>query len=185
MADTGWIIAGAGANVNIGSTDWTNPGTITADDGLSASVALKDTDSDYLKASNFGFAIPTGATIDGIAIRVKARVEIDGSTGAIFYVAPWKDDSTAGTDLCGTQDLTTTFTNYDYGGATELAGLTLTVADVNASTFQCRIRCHAGNLSGLTSDYPDVDTVWMKIYYTEAGAGGEELNQGSAQLIGL
>ena len=39
MASTGFTIVGAGATVNTGGSAWSNPGNITADDGMGSSVS--------------------------------------------------------------------------------------------------------------------------------------------------
>src|SRR3989304_1553377 len=60
-----------------GEQDWRTPGNIGADDGAVAGIIspLFDAgDHSYrLKAQNFGFTIPAGATIDGITVEIDRR----------------------------------------------------------------------------------------------------------------
>lgn len=327
MAVTDWLIAGAGSNdATVGSTDWTNPGNITADDATNAQVEVhtvsgaaensvrlfvggvpvgddKSTEttvtnadqtigsstdlwgltptpaqinasdfgfgysvdgnlgtSKYLLASDFGFSIPTGATIDGIEVflnktHFSASVRIDyvairvhytvsgeekfpgtASNDATVGTIDWVDDNSTGLSLVelisandgntthptgvritgGVTDtsarlfiggspagdskhLGTTFSTgvRTYGGASDLWGLTPSVAQINASNFGFGISI-TGN--GGTSKYlyvsnfgfsiptgatidgievdadvintigePDFDYISIKVYYTASG----------------
>lgn len=176
--DTGFVIAGAGATVNTGSGPvWTDPGNITADDATNASSSVfASATSDDLKASNFGFSIPGGATIDGIEVR--AQLAASFGPDNYVYVNVGKDDSTLATNKNPGVATTTTPTNYDSGGSSDLWGLSWTAAEINASTFQVRIRTQNGSfLNSLC------DAIWAKIYYTPAAGGADE--QPAAQLIGI
>ena len=64
--------AGTGADVTgTGTGDWINPGYITADDTNYASVTLTgSTNFHYLEGTNYGFAIPANATINGILVTI-------------------------------------------------------------------------------------------------------------------
>ena len=64
--------AGTGAdNTGVGTATWTNPGNITAADTNYATCSLGSSAvSHYLWATNFGFGIPAGATINGIQVSV-------------------------------------------------------------------------------------------------------------------
>jgi hypothetical protein len=62
---------GGGNSVATGNA-WSSPGNITADDAFVAQCTIPAGDeSDYLLAQSFGFAIPSGATVDGIEVLVK------------------------------------------------------------------------------------------------------------------
>jgi hypothetical protein len=171
MASTGFTICGTGANnTDIGTEAWVNPGNITADDGSNANgnAAAKNEQMNYLVGSNFGFAIPDGATIDGIEARIQAFDSSGGATVDITHVIIYKDDSTPGSDLeAGATSLTGLVTNYDYGSSSELWGLTWTAAEINSADFQLRISTNAGNPAGDAQ----VDFLAVNILYTEAGGG--------------
>jgi len=68
---------------------WANPSRITADDASLSTVTFpsaagtSNTASEYLRASNFGFSIPTGARIDGVTTSVEASQT--GSFGPYIY----------------------------------------------------------------------------------------------------
>ena len=62
----------AGSNSVATGNAWSSPGNITADDAFVAQCTIPAGDeSDYLLAQSFGFAIPSGATVDGIEVLVK------------------------------------------------------------------------------------------------------------------
>ena len=58
-------------NASVGTTAWTNPGNVIANDGAEATCNA-GADSQYLVVRDFDFAIPTGATIETIRVDVEA-----------------------------------------------------------------------------------------------------------------
>jgi hypothetical protein len=167
MASTGFTLAGAGANVTgVGTEAWANPGNITAADDTYASgaAAAKDEQMNYLKGSSFGFSIPAGSRIDGIELRIQAKSTI--GIAKLTHAIVGKSDSTLGSDLISTDvTISSTEGDYTYGSSTEKWGLTWTVDDINASTFQGMISANASNFAG-TADDPVVDAMWINVHYT-------------------
>ncbi len=180
MVDTGWVIAGAGTNdAGVGDTAWNNPERIMADDDSHANGnnAAKNAQMNYLVASDFGFAIPSTATIQGIEARFQAK---DGrnANGTFIQVATrthaliGKDSTTLSLDLeTGSGAVTATPTDFDYGGPTELWGLSWTAAEINAPTFRALISMNASSYLSLVAGQPQVDAVWMKVYYSLNASG--------------
>lgn len=114
---------------------WTNPNNILANDGVFATCALGGGDTtSLLLASNFGFAIPGGATILGIQVDVK-RFASGGTVkdnGLFLQKLSGSDvgsDKSTGVNWAGASQLDS------YGGAADLWGTTWTPAEINASTF--------------------------------------------------
>lgn len=113
-----------GSNVGPGyppNASWSNPGNITADDANSASTGFFEggQGSDELVASAFGFALPSFAKIDGIAVRVDGSQT--GSFGNVFISPTGATFKDAGA------------LNQTYGGATDLWGADeIDVADINS-----------------------------------------------------
>lgn len=77
MADTGWKNpATAGQDSNTGQNNWSNPDAIKVEDGITAGWSGPKFDGNdvedgpSLKASNFSFAVPVGATITGIETKI-------------------------------------------------------------------------------------------------------------------
>jgi hypothetical protein len=165
MADTGWVIAGSGQNNTIlGGTDWANPGNITADDGsraTSGNTGFPDS-TRYLRAYNFGFAIPAGATIDGMEVRAQrhAGAGVINDVSIRLFISEFTltgDDKSVGASWSTTPDTVATF-----GGATDLWGATPTEAQVEDAGWGW------GMVGDDTSGFQTLfcDVMEMKIYYT-------------------
>lgn len=169
MADTGFVLTGQGRAVNRtgGTTAWTNPGNITSDNGTNATVTVggfSPTDSHWLVADTFDFSsIPAGAIINGIEFRVQMSVNTAASS-TIVEVNIGKSDGTQGTPKSPATAITTTPTNYDYGGASDLWGLSISLAEVQTSTFQARVAVRCG--AAFTTRSFSADVVWMRVHYT-------------------
>lgn len=175
MASTGFILAGTGANnADAGNNAWSSTGNITASDNSRATTGTIEhpNTSQYLHATNFGFAIPSGATIDGIEARVE-RLEQTGDTEGMqdIVVQLIKGGTRSGDNNA---DLTTVWSStesaVDYGGAADLWGNTLDDTDVNASTFGVAVRCQYD--PGDDDSTALVDAIWINVHYTEGGGGG-------------
>lgn len=67
---------GTGADdASVGTITWSNPGNITASDNTYATnlTGCITSVSHYLKATNFGFSVPAGATITGITVEIERK----------------------------------------------------------------------------------------------------------------
>ena len=73
-ARTGADVSGTGTGI------WLNPTNITAADSNYASVTLSSSTSHYLQGSNYGFALPSNAAINGIQVTI-GRYESGQSSG--------------------------------------------------------------------------------------------------------
>lgn len=160
MADTGFVIAGAGAsNASFGDVSWDGPGNIAQDGDQTFSEDI----TEYLVSSAHGFAIPTGATIDGIEVRVRSLGEFASPAVAFERVRIVKGGVIGSTDkAAGT--LTTSAVNYDFGGASDLWGEMWAATDINASNFGVAVAFDA------SSNFAYVNDVWIKVYYTEGAS---------------
>jgi hypothetical protein len=165
---------GTGANdASTGSQAWSNAGNITAEDATYATATLSaSTDTQYLKATNFGFSIPSGATINGIGVRVKKR----STNGEIIDLAVRlvKGGTIGSTDASQLSRWFVTTPDYHYyGGATDLWGDTWTDTDINASNFGMALRAQWENVnSAQISDVASVDVIKIEVFYTGGGGGG-------------
>jgi hypothetical protein len=175
MANTGFTLAGTGANnADAGNAAWSNTGNITADDGTSAgSFPKAGQTSQYLHATNFGFALPSGATIDGIVVRVDRLATanlITDHTIQLIIGGSRSGDNKADTMTTWPSSAAT----KDYGSASDLWGLTLAEADIESSTFGVAIR-----VSSTGTASAQVDAIWIDVYYTsDAVAAGRVTGSG-------
>lgn len=117
-----------------GTVAWTNPQNAKVSDDTYVSADLTGTaslTSHYLSLSNFGFSVPTGATINGIS------VEIDKKGQAVdALVKIIKKDGSLGTVNKGKEGTwPASETTFTYGGASDLWSETWTPEDINDPDF--------------------------------------------------
>jgi len=150
----------------VGTITWTNPANAKAADSVYASSSITyNATSYYLLATNFGFNIPTGSTINGISARVK---RYSGSATYIkdAYVQLIKGGVVQTTNKAVTTGWPTSNTySATYGGAADLWSGTWTPADINASNFGIAIAAkNTKTTSGTYIAY--VDHIELTISYT-------------------
>lgn len=145
---------------NTGS--YTNPTNATADDGVYATMT-NDVSSTH-SFSNFGFAIPSDATIDDII--VKANLKVSSITSRSSFGMQLSVD---GGTVWSTQKLTNQveITDVDvfWGGDPDTWSVFPTVAEINSSNFWIRIQ---NDLVGGTND-PSIDYIAVNVLYTAGG----------------
>lgn len=169
MASEGPNSPGTVQSVSVGEVAWTNPSNATSSNNSHATVSLDQQPSDYLTASNFGFSIPVGATIDGIVVEFEKRSDQGGNiVDDVVQLA--KAGVWIGTNK---GDAVTQWPASDayasYGAINDLWGTTWTVSDINNSGFGARIQATE---TGVGVDTAYIDHVRITVYYTEAGGGG-------------
>jgi len=125
----------AGTATNIGSgEEWKEVGNITTTNNR-AKVKLKKESSQYLQGTNYVFAIPTGAIINGITVAIfkekKGKDNIEDVVVSLVKGGNIIDENKAkiGEDWQKDQ------TEVTYGGIADLWGTTWTAADINATNF--------------------------------------------------
>lgn len=143
-----------------GSPAWTNPSNATANDGSFATVTVAGF-TGTLTWTGFGFAVPTGSTIDGIEVDVWVKTTSPGTSGdnlARLVIG----GSQAGSNMAVGTALSSGGAILTYGGPTDLWGLTPSVSDVNASNFG--FAWQAGGSATISVDYARI-----KIYVSGIG----------------
>ena len=157
-----------------GGAAWSNLTNINATDGAVASATLNDTSptvSQTIAATGFGFAIPSTATIYGIAATV---IKAAGNTnlGIIDNVVQLLKAGVSVGDNKADQAhnwSTSGLVSSPYGGSNDLWGATWTAADINAANFG--ISLGARQNGGLGNTAAQIDSVTLTITYaTGAGA---------------
>lgn len=122
----------------------------------------------YLRASSFGFAIPGGATIDGVL----AEAGIWSSAGGASYDNSIKlcvGGTISGNNKANGTAWPASYVSKQWGGAADLWGLSLTDSDVNNSGFGFGVACGVGGFDQVYMDY-----MYLYVFYTAAApaAGG-------------
>ncbi|MEK7113544.1 MAG: Ig-like domain-containing protein, partial [Patescibacteria group bacterium] len=166
-----------------GSVAWENTSNSTPSDNnyATASLTLATETTQYLEATNFGFAVPDGGTILGIKVQIEkgetcadctvSDVEVKlvkagsvvGDNKALG--ANWPATGSGGSRYYGIASATVD------GTSTDLWGTTWTPAEVNNSGFGVVISAKE-NSDSATSII--VDMIRMTVYYDDGvGAGGD------------
>jgi len=151
------------------ANDWLTPGNIAADDGSEAQITAATYDSPdisfRLKAQNFGFTIPTAATIDGITVEIDRRSIIAGS-GKDFRVQLLNAaGALVGTNKADTATAwPTTSTVKTYGGAADTWTASPTDAMVNDPDFGVVLSVSAA----IANADIGVDFIRVTVTYTAA-----------------
>jgi len=151
-------------DATVGTIAWTNPDNAKVSDDVYATVFLLDGEvTHYLKATNFGFAIPAGATINGIV----AEFEVKSSSSVTTHASDSRivKSGVIGTTNKGTGAYLSTIEAYiSYGNSTDLWGEIWSPSDINASDFGFVLSLNR-TASGAGST-ASVDHIRITVYYT-------------------
>lgn len=150
------------------TTAWTNPGNAASSNNSYAVAACGTADgTEYLLATNFGFEIPAGATINGVVVEIEAD---SAAVGMCDTVALLKSSAPASSNY-GTGSPPSGDGVYDsFGGVADLWGTTWSVAEINDSGFGVALVYITSEFDAATFS---VDHVRITVHYTEAAAGGQ------------
>jgi large repetitive protein len=175
---------GTGSNYNDGGdVAWSNPTNIQANDAAYATVALPASKvSQELKAQNFGFAIPTDATITNVAFSYIRKASAAVSIITSVYMLDASGAIGLG-DVSDGNGWAITDETISPSGDSAFWGLTLTPALVNSANFGLAIWAY--NLVGTTVT-ASVEYVSCTITYTGGSAdnySGRGIARGIARGI--
>ena len=175
MADTGWQSPGTMAvDTTIGSDNWTDPDNAkVSDDSNTIASGFDGSHSYYLKATNFGFSIPSGATINGILISIE-RFTNQSSGLTDYEIKIVKANGSIGTtNKSAGATWSTTETYYEYGGSSDLWGETWGESDIEDVDFGVVL-----STTFSVFEVASVDHIRIKVYYTVASATNMKINIG-------
>lgn len=152
---------------------WTNPSNVYSSNNSDAYRTLSSSGgnrrSEYLEVTDFSFAIPATATIDGIEVTVECAASSSSSISD-EYVYLTKDGSSSVTSNYASGSYWNSFdTDFDYGGTSDLWGSTWTAAEVNSSDFGVLVR--ARNYAG-SNRTAYIDHVTVTVHYTDVSVNG-------------
>lgn len=160
------------------TTDWTNPDNAKVSDNVYATNNLAGAVSYQLLASNFGFSIPSDATIKGILVEVEAKT---ATLSAVTYgVHVFKGGVAAGNQSVGSMNTTEQY--LQAGGSTSLWNTTWTPANINDSSFGASFQ-----IVDLYTDTISVDHIRVTVYYSvllsKVMAAVRSLTQGATAVL--
>ena len=166
---TSYSTSGSGAS-------WTSGNYAETSDSRYASASISNGQTTYnLSLTNFGWNLPSTATISGISVAIVEKASSNSSTTYVVdnQVQLLKAGSTSGitnkantSTKWGTSDTTQT-----YGSSTDLWGKTWTGSDIDASNFGVQIQAK-GACSGSNCHVTAyVNAVTITVYYQASSIG--------------
>ena len=164
MADTGWISPGTMVSDDeVGVTSWTNPDNAKTSDSSYATSSGNYEQTEYLKATNFSFSIPNGATINGIVVEIERKSSNINTVGGLAEdIKIVKGGVISATDLGVASYWPTTDTYASYGSSVNLWGESWESSDINSSGFGVVLTTLIEN-----SATASVNHIRITVYYTE------------------
>lgn len=160
-------------NTSIGSRSWTDEANAASSnnsyayaDGVKTTVS-----SYYLTATGFGFALPSGATVDGIVAEIERYRDPGGFFGGVIdnSVRIIKGGTIGSTGKASGTSWPTSDTVASYGSSSDLWGETWSYSDINASDFGLALSIKGTSTTG---GIGYVDHIKITVYYTELGKTG-------------
>lgn len=157
---------------------WATLSNVNASDNTRAqtgsmTTTATQTPSDYADLTNFGFSVPSGATINGVTVAIErsaASGNVQDDTVQLI-----KGGTASGTNKADTATnwpAAGSEASVNYGGVADLWSLTLTDTDVNASNFGVRI---AAKTASTGTNIAQIDLVTITITYTAAAVSTRRL----------
>lgn len=150
-----------------GVTVWAGSGTLQFADGLEIRTTTKalNAASHYAIATNFGFAIPSTATINGIGVNATRRSQMVSFTNvAEKSIKLVKGGIISGNDK--NRNISWDNASGPWGSSTDMWGLPLTPADINATNFGVAFKVILSS-DGVNLIYAYADDVTITVYYTD------------------
>lgn len=153
------------------ANDWRNPANAGADDAVVADIVAATYDANdisyRLVPFNFGFTIPTGATIDGIVVEIDRRAS---AGAAVDYLAQLAK-GTGSADIVGTNKASAAawpaaLAIATYGGAADLWGATWTPAEINNNALATAFAVVLSVKATAANTDIGVDFIRATVYYT-------------------
>lgn len=164
---------GAVANVTAGSVAWTNVANAGIADASNATATLTatNTQTDILKCTNFGFNIPTDATILGIEVYMLRSTDVAG-TVLDYKVQLYKNGTLNGDNKATGTDWASSSTPATYGADNDLWSTGITASEINQSNFGVGIQAQVG--VDTVPCAAQVDAVGITVYYEIDGLYGSD-----------
>ena len=153
-----------------GIVAWTNPSNALTTNATNATAALTSANNTThcLQLTNLGLSVPSNATITGITVNILRAGGTASATVKDQSIQLIKGGTASGTDKATATTWTTALTTATYGTSSDLWGLTLTPADVNAANFGLNIR--AARVTG--SPTAKVDYAEIIVCYSTPSSSG-------------
>jgi len=153
-----------------GTNAWTSIANVATQNATNSTVSLASLAlSQCVEATNFGFTIPSTATINGIKLDLYRSVAATSSKAQIqdLAVRLIKGGAVQTTDRSTSTGWTATNTDEAHGSNSDLWGATLAPSDINASNFGIAFAAQNVKISGTGATLTaQVDYIGVTVYYT-------------------
>lgn len=164
LQDTGWLqFNGVGSFTSTGvGVAWNSPGNaLLSDFSFTSAFSASPADTAELNAQDLaGTPVPVGATIAGVEVSIERTVSnINGAIDKVIQLV------VGGTPTGSNRSLGAFWTlvpqTVTFGGASDLWGLSLSAAQINATNFGFIVQA----TTQVVFEAPAVDQMRMKIHY--------------------
>lgn len=148
-------------DATVGTVTWSNPDNAkTSNDSYAAATSTGPTVTHYLKATNFGFSIPTSATINGIVVNIEKSAGVVAMVVRDEYVKIVRADSTIGTEnKASAGDWSFSDVDSNYGSSSDLWSESWDGVSINDTDFgvvlsarSSAVQCFEQNTLVMTSE---------------------------------
>lgn len=159
-----------------GSYAWDNVTAASLNDTVYASASMPAATqgaTHYLYAQNFGFAIPTNATINGISASVNRYALYSAAARYVwdYNVSLIKGTATTGSNKAyNVLKWPSSASMQIYGGSSDLWNAAWSPSDINSASFGLAISACITQSTGTGFAY--IDWISLGVTYTEAAAVG-------------
>ncbi|MBI4808363.1 MAG: DUF11 domain-containing protein [Nitrosomonadales bacterium] len=152
-------------DAGIGTRTWTTLDAVASDNAYATTTLGDNQQSHYLKCTGYGFAIPAGATINGITVNVERSASNTNSPIRDLSMRIVKAGVIGATNRATATTYPTTDTVEAHGGAADLWGLPWTAADINSANFGAALAAYKNGTNGGTFTV-NVDHMPITVTYT-------------------
>lgn len=181
MASSGPRYPAAATSVAGAGDDWSTPTNVGADDAATSDVTVSTGAglvSEAIHATQYGFAIPAGATIDGVIVEIDASRSNATGNARDHTIQLLVGGTPTGTNKASGAAWNTVLT---YGSSSDTWSAGLTAAIVNATDFGVSVKVQ--RTTGKGSTLCSADYIRVTVHYTESTTGDGPIFKGRA--IGL
>jgi hypothetical protein len=169
MAVTSYKTPGTVASVYRNDLPWFDVNYAKVSDNYYAYSSIgKQTYSDWLRCTNFGFStsdIPSGSTIDGIEVKIEHKADaankVNDSALYLRKTSGQIGDNKASATYWGTSDAEVT-----YGSSSDKWNASLVGTDIISTDFGIDLSAYNTDADSLRTAY--IDCISIRVYYTGA-----------------
>ncbi len=149
-----------------GTVAWSTPGNCGSSNDVRATASVDGTTTNWERALNFGFSIPTTATINGIVLGLERSASAQNNGGVVDAGVRLVKGGTIQTTDKSTATVWSTAELYeDHGTSSDLWGTTWSPSDINASNFGAAISAKKVSSAG-NAITARIDHIRITVYYT-------------------